>query len=58
MNGLRGCSTYIQWDISHKKERKFAICRNMDGNLEGIMLSERSQTEKHKSCKISLIHGI
>ena len=24
-NGLRGCGTYIQWSISHKKEQNNAI---------------------------------
>ena len=23
--------TYIQWNISHKKERNWVICRDMDG---------------------------
>ena len=40
-----------------KRERNFAICSNMM-YLEGIMLSEISQTEKDKYCMISLICGI
>ena len=43
--------------LSCKKEQNFAICSNMDG-LEGIMLSEISQTENDKYCIISLTCGI
>ena len=39
--------------LSHKKEWNVAICSNID--LEGITLSEISQTEKDKYCMISLI---
>ena len=42
--------------LSHKKELNFAICDNMD--LEGIMLSEISYTEKEKYQMISFIYGI
>ena len=45
-----------KWYISHKK-RNFTICNNMD-ELEGIMLSEISQTEKDKYCMLSLTCGI
>ena len=34
------------------------ICNNIWMDLEGIMLSEVSQTEKDKHCLISLICGI
>ena len=43
--------------LSHKKEWNLAICSNMDA-LEGIMLSEISQTEKDKYCMVSFICGI
>ena len=43
--------------LSHKKELNLAICNNMD-DLEGIMLSEISQTEKDKYSMISLKCGI
>ena len=39
-----------------KKKINLAIYNNMD--LEGIMLSEISQTKKDKYCMISLICGI
>ena len=39
--------------LSHKKEQNFALCI-----IEGIMLSEISQTEKDKYCMVSLICGI
>ena len=42
--------------FSHEKEGNSAICDNMD--LEGIILSEISQTDKDKYCMISLIYGI
>ena len=47
-------------NISHKKQGNLAICYNMNAlmDLEGIMLSERSQTEKDKYCMILLICGI
>ena len=47
---------YVQWNISHKKEGSSAVCNNRD--LEGIMLSEISQTEKDKYYMFSLICGI
>ena len=40
----------------HKKEENFTLCDNMD--LENIMLSEISQSEKDKYHVISLICGI
>ena len=43
--------------LNNKKEGNFAICTNTDG-LEGIMLSEMTQTEKDKHCMILLICGI
>ena len=43
--------------FSHKKGN-LVICENMDGiDLEGIMLSEISQTEKDKYLMISLCVG-
>ena len=39
--------------LSHKKEWNLAICDNM----AGLMLSEKSQTEKDKYCMISLTCG-
>ena len=30
-DGLKKCGTYIQWNISHKKEQNNATSRNMDG---------------------------
>ena len=32
--------------LSHKKEWNFAICSDDMGDFVGVMLSERSQTEK------------
>ena len=71
MNGLRRCSknkktkqkedvVYIYTmeyypAVKNNEILPFAAAR-MD--LEGIMLSEISQTEKDKSCMISLICGI
>ena len=46
MNGLRRCGTYVQWNISHKRQTN-AICRNMDGSRVSI-LSEVSQKEKRQ----------
>ena len=43
--------------LSHKEEQNSAICGNMM-DLEDIMLSEISQTEKDKYYIISHIHGI
>ena len=37
-----------------KKERRLAIC----DNLQGIILGEKSQTEKDQYCMLSLIRGI
>ena len=43
--------------FSHKKEQKNAICSNMDGPRDFVILSEVSQTQKDKYM-ISLICGI
>ena len=49
---------YMQWNITQPwKEWNFAICNNMN-DLEDIMLSEISQTEKDQYCMLSLIFGI
>ena len=49
--------THTHWNISHQKEWDLAICNNMD-DLENIMLSEISQSDKDKYHMISLICGI
>ena len=43
--------------LSHKKEWNLTICNSTDG-LEGIVLSEVTQSEKNKCQMISLICGI
>ena len=43
--------------FSHTKEWIFITCDNIE-DIEGIMLSEISQTEEDKHCMISLICGI
>lgn len=43
--------------FNHKNKWLLAICKNMD-RPEGIVLSERSQTEKDKCPMILLIFGI
>ena len=43
--------------LNHKKEQNNAIFSNMD-DLETVILSEASQTEKDKYHMISLICGI
>ena len=47
---------YIEWNISHKKNEILSFATYMD--LEDIILSEISQTEKDKYHMISLICGI
>ena len=42
--------------LSHKKKNENLPFAWMD--LEGIMLSDISQTEKDKYCMITFIHGI
>ena len=49
--------TYNGILFRHKEEGNSAICDNII-NLEGITLSEISQTEKDKYHMISLIYGI
>ena len=45
--------------FSCKKEGKFTLCDSMNGaGLDDIMLSELSQSEKHKYHMISLLCGI
>ena len=44
--------------LSHQKGRIPTICFNMDGTVEGIMLSEISQLEKDNHHMVSLIWGI
>lgn len=49
--------TYNGILLSHKKGWDLTICDNVM-DLEGIILSEITQTEKDKYCMISLMHGI
>ena len=51
-------STFIQWNIFQLKKEEIRSFAATWMNLEGIMLSEISQTEKDKYCMISLICGI
>ena len=46
--------TYTQWNNSHKRFF-FPICNNM-GQLEGIMLGEMSEKDKH--CVLPIVCGI
>ena len=43
--------------LSHNKKWNLAICDNMDGPLEGIML-KWNKSDKDKCHMISLIRGI
>ena len=57
MNGQRRHGAYIQWNISHKKERNWVICRDwMD--LETVIQSDVSQKEKNKYHILTHICGI
>ena len=49
MKVYRSCGVYIQWNISYKNKEILPFATTwMD--LEGIMLSEISQTDKDKYC--------
>ena len=54
------CNMYyillLKWILFHKKEWNSDTCYNMD-ELENIMLSEISKTQKDKYCMILLIWG-
>ena len=51
---------YMQWNIIQPQERKLAICDKLWTriDLEGVILSEISQTEKDKYYMIVLVYGI
>ena len=50
---------YIQWNITQpEKKNEILPCATMWMDLEIIILSEISQTEKNKYCMLSLICGI
>jgi hypothetical protein len=53
MNELRKCGIYVQWNLTKKNEILPFTGKWME--LENIILSEVSQTEKAKSCMLSLI---
>ena len=57
MNDKEEVYTHNRILSSHEKEGNPAICKTWM-ELEGIMLSELSQTEKDKNCMMSLICGI
>ena len=44
--------------LSHEKRNDILSFTATRIDLEGIMLSERNQTEKDKYCMLSLIRGI
>ena len=49
---------YIQWNTTQPlKKNKILPFAEPWMDLEGIMLTEISQTEKEKYCMISLIHN-
>ena len=50
--------THTEEYYSVIKKKEFCHLLKHWMNLEGVMLSEISQTEKDKYCTISLIHGI
>ena len=50
--------THTQWDIIQHKKNEFLPFATKWMDLEGIMLSEISQTDKKKYCMLSLICGL
>ena len=52
------CFTYKTECYSAFKEKEILSLGTIYMNLEDIMLSEISQTHKHKYCMISLICGV
>ena len=52
-------ATYTQWNtIQYHKKHKILLFVMIWMDLEGIMVSEISQSEEDKYCMISLIHGL
>ena len=58
MNGQRRCGTYTMEYYSAIKKSEIMPFAATWTDLEMIMLSEKSQTEKDKYCVISVIYGI
>ena len=56
-NGKRRYGTYIQWNITIKKNEIMPFAATQMA-LESVILSEVSQTKKEKYCMTSLICGI
>ena len=51
--------TYTQWNTTQpEKKDKILPFVTMQMDLEGVMLSEISQTEKDKHCMLLLVCGI
>jgi hypothetical protein len=48
---------YNEVSFGHKEERNYVACRKMDESRV-LMLSETSQTEKHKYCMFFPIYRI
>ena len=55
---IRGCGTYIQWNITQPNKNGIMPFAATWTKLEIIILSEVSQTEKDKYHMISFICGI
>ena len=59
MSGSKNCGTFIQWNkAAEKKTENSYLFATEWIELESVMLSEISQSVKHKHHKISLVRGI
>ena len=54
MNRQINCSMHLQWHIIHPPKRKEILSRATWMNLEDIMVSEKSESQKAKYCVIPL----
>ena len=56
---IQNCGIHTQWNIIQpEKKNEILLFSTTQMGLEGIVLSEISQREKEKYCKISLLCGI
>ena len=55
---FKRCGTYMQWNISHKREQNHAICSHMDGHKDCDTEWSQSDRERQISYDIAYMWNL